>query len=398
MRKLTLLCLLLLVVNQTFAQSLTTTDQVGDLELIDMMPLPAPSYEARISPDGSRIAWFAPRSVCILEISTDITRCSDVPADTDDMRHILSLNWMWDNRTLVVNRVFGVHLYDMVTRQFKTVTTEEDNTRFRSIIPGRDGTIYMIRQTIDPDSNNRVIGQSLFMMEDFDADPAMLLSFDSEITVTMSGMNGRFSQSPDGSKLALTSYPDFDTLAGTLWILDLETFALEPVTTAADALLIGMPDIMMDDGWRYSTSIYGVDWLADSSGVVVGLDNGSYQIRGVVPAAYTLNLPTGEITPWTDFSGIPDYNTFEMGDVRENPDYITRYDRHDEMTYIPGFDTLIYANWPTAFRGVGISALTEPGADPLRLFFEEETELQYQGSPDYNNIGTDGDSHPGCHY
>ncbi len=396
MRRVMLGCLILLAGVVVGAQEpLPTVTTVGELELVDVVLLDeiAPGSRAdlsRLSPDGSRLAWWYLNDVCVHVFATAETTCVESPVPV--VGNVGWLDWVWDNRTLAVARFGTFQLLDTDTGTWERITPDDQQETLRDTRPafGRDGTLYFVRTTLDAD--RRPIRHWLMRQTERGGEPEVLLRpDDSTPYASFAPMNGPYSVSPDGTMLALTTGWGRDDEPTSLWILDLETGALQQVTTAAALHLHGLPDWMSKENWRSTSLIYGVDWTADSEGIVVVIDNGFFQIRGIMPVAYRVEVATGEIAPWTDFRDVPDNDSFVLTDVTEHPPFPTFYERHDEAIYLRDQGMLIHTNWGGPGHRLGVSAMPAPAAVPARLVAVVDDEYQYMGASSYNNTGTDGE-------
>jgi hypothetical protein len=392
LNRVTVFLFLLLVAVPFTAQSdtLPLTDEVGGLELISNEPSPGPTHHVKITSDGSRMAWWRGADVCVRNFVDETDTCVDVP----DFGEVLNLRLFWanDDRTLVLNRHPEYRLLNTDTGRYLPPPSEDTAPGIWFGDIAQNGTRYFLANEsyIDESGFRQTVSRALYRQAPDATDPELVF----DLTPAIEEYFWSFSLvglSPDETKLALTSGVMQADTPGTLWTFDLTTETLTPISTTFEIMQAGMPEWMIDEGWAAGAQLVGLDWTADSSGVVVVVDNGAFQIRGSLPATYRIDVETGTVIPWMDYATVPDYQTFASVDPRDLPGFPTFFDRHDNPVYVQEHGILIYENRPSTFSGVGISAISGPGEPPLRLHLEIDTNSQYQGQLGVSSYGTNGE-------
>lgn len=395
MKRIIIACLLVLIVPLA-AQTVQVTNERGTLTLVDSVPLVDlglyQSTVPEIAPDGSKLAWISLNDVCVLVIDTVERTCT--PLDVEDVLYERSIRWAWDSTTLAVLGRDAIYRFDTATQIF-TATANDPDAFETAVVWARDGSLYFLRDFLDdtPERNRKL---SLYHLPAGTMVAEHVYTFTEDYTEygTFYPLNERHSISPDGRYMAFTtSYIDDDT-PSTLWLLALDGSPdpLNPVLPVGEILINGMPDWQTTEGWLESTTVMGVGWSADSRQVAVVLDNGLYQIRGIFPVAYLVDIDTGTVTPWMDYTNVPDYSTFFFTEVENDDDIYTFFDRHEGVVYLPEQAMMLYSNRAPEYDLRGLSVITAPGAPPVRLDVWESYHMFDNGLYNFNSYGVDGDT------
>ena len=352
-----------------------------------------------LSPDGSVIVWIKADSglrskevtqFCFYSFEAAANTCIDKPAEYDS--YPAQLVWSPDSAYITfsenpiqLGNESDIWVLDVAAGEFANLTDDGQYGVWASLEPGTytldylpmwnaaDGMIYFWRSV--PDGQG---GASLDLYRvsptGGEAEPAVDLPQGMAASMPVWDfeffyMDGPWSVAPDGSKAAVIistvadpneTAPDSDGL----WLIDLNDPEAEPQHVATmDDFQVTMP------AWQEMPArAIALSWTADSKGVVV-LDQ-SDDIQLQINTFLYVDAESGEMTPITDFSGVP---TRENYYVSEAPTMPPMFYSPWTATVSPAGDKLLMWNDLTGVSGMLVSPLPPAGEKPEVVYASDYT-------------------------
>lgn len=407
------LVLLLLLAPTTYAQD----NGLNDLTLVDAVRIDqylasvgqdedVPLF-ASLSPDGTRIAYEGQdaaqrfRTICVHSFDTTDTVCTPNPEDLQSLE--VGLVWSPDGTAIVTTQdaflrrlESDIWLYDVNAATWANLT--DDGVSSAGVLRGEnaDTALLDVLPTFDPASGDLYFVRYANADDGLDATLQRIAAVDgvispgtapqtvanlTEITDgapvifgrSPEGLDGAIAISPDGTTVALIVRSFDDIEVADVYLIDTASGVITPFVTSADVRPVNVPQWALDDEVALDgMAINGLAWTADSSELLVYTDSGSFSALIVVLNIYRIDVATGDITAYIDYT--PYANQAELFRISDDLPILAQAPRYP--VYIAGSDVLIYAIPPSFSDGtpfLGISGV--PGDEPTPIVLETPLEL-----------------------
>lgn len=340
-----------------------------------------------ISPDGSRLAWSDSVNfdLCTYTFATDDTACVDYPStDPDGNNALLRLHdrliWSPDSSMIALTEEFfrellesDIWIYDVDSATFTDFTNDDaSGSLVRLNEYGAEYVIdtypiwhpmtndlYFFRYTPTSD-DDRPYETALYRLPynegNFGNQPELVLDLTDDVPSSTPIFNAEILSfagsavfSPDGNQMAiLVRTPVADN--SVIWILDLTDNSIREVATFGGWAYVGIPE------WeQVQMSPEGIAWTADNNLVFSTVDHTTLGAP-IAWNVYQLNTNDGAITPFFDFSGVVDAQSYNNDlDADSN---IANYAYPRTAILSPDGDTLLYFNFNRGLDRINLSSIS----------------------------------------
>jgi dipeptidyl aminopeptidase/acylaminoacyl peptidase len=333
-----------------------------------------PSF-AFLAPDGSALAWGEPNTgINVYSFVDQATTNYPFPDEYRGFGRYSSPAWSPDGNYFAFTESLFDFLYEsdiwLLDRAAGTITNRTDDGVYGGWLNVEqpfaidylptwnpvNGDLYFFRTLQPEDSTNTT---EVFLMPIGRDEPKRIVDLTPDLRLVYS-VYRPVAISPDGDTLAfIVLGQQLDEPVNGIWTLDLRTATAQQVVTL-DELCTGLPTWQTEDESALFPET--VMWAGNDALVVLSRD--VQFATNISQMAYYVDLVSGETTPITAFTDVPDVETLFV-ESDESPLY--RMPRSGVVT--PDGSTFLFLRHGVGMEHAGISAVSLPpnGSPPVEI-------------------------------